>query len=308
MIQLQQLIFFETVADKKSMNKAAQALYISQPNLSKAIRSLENELNVKIFERSNKGVKLTEDGYKLYKYVKVIRKQINMIQSISFDDIPRCICVATYPCNILYQVIGEFYNRNKEQYIEITLREERLQDIIESVASLQSDIGIIEVNNVQKDKVRYLLETKKLEYHEFAADTWYAHVGKNSPFYYQEIIKMSQLADCTIIRSPDDYFSNLSYLFEVDGIPFTQFEKTMFVNEYATRLRLLSMTDMVCIESAWDKEIEKQIGVRAIPIANCHIQVNIGWIKRKEESLSVDVLNFIEILEQRFQEFNISYK
>ncbi len=51
MVQLQQLIFFETVADMKSMNKAAQALYISQPNLSKAIRSLENELNIKIFER-----------------------------------------------------------------------------------------------------------------------------------------------------------------------------------------------------------------------------------------------------------------
>lgn len=301
MIQLQQLIFFEKIAEKSSMNKAAEELYMSQPNLSKAIRNLENELKIKIFERTNKGVKLTEDGYKLYKYVKTIHKQVDMIQSIALKEIPNSISVSAYPCPLLYKVLGEFHNRNKEQYIEVTLKEERVQNIIESVVNLQSDIGIIEINDVQKKEVRHLLESKNLEYHELAKNTWYAHVGKSSPFYNQETIEMSQLVDCTIMRSPDDYFSNLSYLFEVDGIHFTQFEKTMFVNDYFTRLRLLNMTDMVCIETAWDKELEKEISVRAIPIANCNIQISMGWIKRKKENLSVKVLDFIEILEQLFQ-------
>ena len=77
---------------------------------------------------------------------------------------------------------------------------------------------------------------------------------------------MSQLIDCTVMRAPDDYFSNLSYLFEVDGVHFTQFEKAMFINDYATRLRVLSMTDMICIETDWNKEIEKGLGVKAIVI------------------------------------------
>lgn len=301
MIQLQQLMFFEKIAEKNSMNKAAEELYISQPNLSKAIRNLEKELKIKIFERTNKGVKLTEDGYKLYKYVKTIRKQVDMIENIALKEIPNSISVCAYPCPILYKALGEFYNRNKDQYIEVTLKEERVQNTIESVANLQSDIGIIEVNNVQKKEVRHILESKNLEYHQFAQSTWYAHVGKNSPFYNEEIIKMSQLVDCTIMRAPDDYFSNLSYLFEVDGVQFTQFEKAVFVNDYFTRLRLLNMTDMVCIETAWDKELEKEIGVRAIPIANCNIQISMGWIKRKKENLSDKVLEFIEILEQIFQ-------
>lgn len=301
MVQLQQLIFFEKVAEKSSMNKAAEELYISQPNLSKAIRNLEDELNIKIFLRTNKGVKLTEEGYKLYKYVKTICKQLDMIQHIALEESTNSISVAAYPCSILYQVLGEFYNRNKEEYIEVTLKEERVQNIIESVANLQSDFGIIEVNDVQKKEVRHLLESKNLEYHEFATDTWYVHVGRSSQFYNQEIIEMSQLVDCTILRSPDDYFSNLSYLFEVDGVHFTQFEKTMFVNDYVTRLRLLKMTDMVCIETDWDKEIEKEIGVRAIPIANCNIQISMGWIKRKKENLTVKVQEFIEILEEKFR-------
>lgn len=300
MIQLQQLIFFEKVAEKNSMNKAAEELFISQPNLSKAIRNLEDELNTKIFDRTNKGVKLTEDGYKLYKYVKTIRKQLDMIQLIAHKETPYSINVSAYPCPILYEVLAEFYNRNKENYIEVTLREERVQNIIENVANLQSDIGIIEVNDVQKKKVNQLLESKNLEFHEFARDTWYVHVGKNSPLYNQEVIEMSQLINCTILRSPDDYFSNLSYLFEVDGIHFTQFEKTMFVNEYVTRVRLLNMTDMVCIETHWDKKIEKEIGVRAIPISNCNIKISMGWIKRKNENLNIKVQEFIQILEQKF--------
>ncbi|HSN58767.1 MAG TPA: hypothetical protein VLR72_04835, partial [Clostridiaceae bacterium] len=107
------------------------------------------------------------------------------------------------------------------------------------------------------------------------------------------------LVDCTLMRAPDDYFSNLSYLFEVDGVHFTQFEKTMFVSDYFTRIRLLNTTDMVCIETAWNEEFEKEIGIRSIPIANCTIQVSMGWIKRKNETLPAKLLEFIGILKSQ---------
>lgn len=299
MIQLQQLIIFEKVAETSSMNKAAEALFMSQPNLSKAIRNLEKELGIKIFDRTNKGVKLTDDGYRLYKYVKTMHRQLDMIQGISRDEAPDNISVSAYSCPVLYRVLGEFYKDNREKHIEVTLKEERVQGIIDSVANLQSDIGIIEVNDVQDKAVARLLKAKNLEYNELARDTWYVHVGKNSPLYNQGVIKMEQLVDCTLMRAPDDYFSNLSYLFEVDGVHFTQFEKTMFVSDYFTRIRLLNTTDMVCIETAWNEEFEKEIGIRSIPIANCGIQVSMGWIKRKNETLPAKLLEFIGILKSQ---------
>lgn len=299
MIQLQQLIFFEKVAQSSSMNKAAEELYMSQPNLSKAIRNLEEELNTKIFDRTNKGVKLTEDGYKLYKYVKTIQKQLDMIKRISHKDIPESINIAAYSCPVIHEVLAEFYNNN--EYIEITLKEDRVGNIIESVAGLQSDVGIIEINDVQKKDIHYLLESKNLEYHEFAADTWHVHVGKSSPFYNEEILEMSELVRSTVLRAPDDYFSNLSYLIEIDGVNFTEFEKTMFINDYATRLRVLSLTDMICIETDWNKNIEKGLDIKAIPIKNCHINISMGWIKRKMENLPLKVMEFMELVEGKFK-------
>ena len=55
-MQIQQLIYFMKIADLGSMNKAAEALLMTQPNLSRAIINLEAELNIKLFKRNNKGV------------------------------------------------------------------------------------------------------------------------------------------------------------------------------------------------------------------------------------------------------------
>ena len=57
---------FNCVAEKENISHAAKALYISQPAVSKAISSLEDNLNVTLFIRSSRGVKLTPEGSLLY--------------------------------------------------------------------------------------------------------------------------------------------------------------------------------------------------------------------------------------------------
>lgn len=61
-------IFYE-VATNGTFSKAAQVLYSNQPNVTRIINKLENELGCKLFERSKKGVKLTLEGEELYKHV-----------------------------------------------------------------------------------------------------------------------------------------------------------------------------------------------------------------------------------------------
>ena len=71
-MQIQQLTYFVAIAEQGSINKAAEKLFVTQPNLSKAISNLENELKVRIFNRTNKGVVLTDEGKKLYQYARTI--------------------------------------------------------------------------------------------------------------------------------------------------------------------------------------------------------------------------------------------
>lgn len=52
---LQQLLYVLTVSDEKSMNKAAEKLFVSQPTLTSAIQSLEKELDIQIYNRTSHG-------------------------------------------------------------------------------------------------------------------------------------------------------------------------------------------------------------------------------------------------------------
>lgn len=77
---------FYVVANKKNITKAAEELFISQPAVSKAIKNLENNLGGKLFNRTKKGVVLTEEGKEFYNYIKVALEYINNAEN-KFNDL-----------------------------------------------------------------------------------------------------------------------------------------------------------------------------------------------------------------------------
>ena len=62
MVNLDLYRVFYTVAKKGSLTKAAEELYISQPAVSQAVKQLENQLGVNLFNRTHRGVELSEEG------------------------------------------------------------------------------------------------------------------------------------------------------------------------------------------------------------------------------------------------------
>lgn len=77
---------FYVVANKKNITKAAEELFISQPAVSKGIKKLENNLGGKLFNRTKKGVVLTEEGKEFYNYIKVALEYINNAEN-KFNDL-----------------------------------------------------------------------------------------------------------------------------------------------------------------------------------------------------------------------------
>ncbi|MGX7419115.1 LysR family transcriptional regulator [Carnobacterium gallinarum] len=68
-MNLLQLTYFQTAANFENMTKAAAALFISQPALSKAIAQLEAELDVKLFDRQGRTIQLNKFGYVFLSYL-----------------------------------------------------------------------------------------------------------------------------------------------------------------------------------------------------------------------------------------------
>ena len=81
---LQQLKYILTIAETGSMNKAAELLYVSQPNLTSSVKELEKEFGFTIFHRSGRGVTLTPDGTELIAYARQVQAQIDSLNDRFF--------------------------------------------------------------------------------------------------------------------------------------------------------------------------------------------------------------------------------
>ena len=77
---LTQLQYVVAIAETKSMNKAAAALFVSQPALSGAIKDLEEELQTELFIRTNKGIVITTEGQEFLSYARQMVELGNLVE------------------------------------------------------------------------------------------------------------------------------------------------------------------------------------------------------------------------------------
>lgn len=283
-----------------SINKAAECLFMTQPNLTKAIKNLEDELKIKIFIRSNKGVKLTLDGEKLYLYSKTLVSHLELIQGISKENTTEELRITSYPLISISQLISEFFNLNKN--LKIKLTEERILDIVRKIEIREADIGFVMINNIQEKEFKQMISHKNIEYKVLGTDTWYINIGEKNPFYNSKIIDIRDLIDYTVVRLPDDYFSNLTYYLKIDNISLTCFKKTIHIGDSFGIIKILQNTDAFRFGPKLSEEEFKKYGIRTIPIKNCDVKFKLGFIKRKNEVLNIKSRSFIQYLEKYIKE------
>lgn len=306
-MQIQQLMYFVTVAEQGSINKAAEKLFITQPNLSKAISNLENEVKARVFNRTNKGVVLTEEGKKLYQYARTILNQMELIHGLSQRERPRILSVAAYPIITMGRLVCQFYNAHRhpgqpgsQDNVEIRLVEQRLQAVLESVEGGHAEIGFVMVNNAQLKEFKHTVAYKDLEFHLLGMDTWYLNVGPHSPLYGRSEVTMEDLLDCSFVRLPDDYFSNLTHYLEVGGIHLGKIRRVVHVSDSAAILTLLRQTDVIRFGPALSAPDFAEYGIRSIPVRNSGVEISIGWVQRKRELLTDEAQEFVALLQGLF--------
>ncbi|SFD90035.1 DNA-binding transcriptional regulator, LysR family [Lentibacillus persicus] len=139
---------FIVVAEKNSFSEAAKILYVTQPTITSQIKSLEEELNTKLFERTTKKVALTQSAKILLKYAREIvqmndaaRKEITDMERTTYGDLGMgcSLTIGEY-------ILPEFLKQFKEMYplIQIQVNIANSQAIISSIKDQLIDVGLIE--------------------------------------------------------------------------------------------------------------------------------------------------------------------
>lgn len=236
---LQQLKYVITIANTGSMHTAAESLFITQPNLSKAIRDLEEEMGIIIFNRTNKGVLLTEDGLKFLSYARQVVEQADLLED-SFknkESIKRIFAISSQHYGF---VVNAFVNLvtvlGKEKY-EFSLRECKTYEVINDVKDGRSELGVIYLSKFNKDIIDKFIINNGLKYKFIFEAKPHVLLSKNHPLAHEKILTLEKLSNYP--RLSYDQGTNNSFYFSEEPHATELVGKSIIVSDRATLFNIL---------------------------------------------------------------------
>ena len=194
-ITLQQLKYIITTAEKGSMTEAAKELFISQPSLSGAIRAVEKEAGVTIFNRCRAGVALSTEGMEFLGYARQVVQQMELLESKYVENrAPKQrFCVSTqhytFAANAFVELVQQF---GQERY-EFILNEAQTHQIIEEVRNLFSDLGILYLCESNESVLRKNFAEYNLTFHELFTAKPHVFLRREHPLATRKSVSLADL-------------------------------------------------------------------------------------------------------------------
>lgn len=230
------------IANTRSISKAAENLYTSQPNLSRAIKSLENDLKIKIFKRSSKGLEITIDGEEFLLYAKNALAQIKKIESIyeNRNEKKSRLSVCVPRASYFSYAFSEFAKEIDRSFpAEIVYKETNSMRSILNVVKEEYDLGIVRYQSTFEKYFHTLFEEKKLNFELLNEFTYVLAVSKNNPLAKKDVIVAEDLANFIEITHGDPYVPSLP-LIDVKRAELSEFsKKRIMVFERGVQFTLL---------------------------------------------------------------------
>lgn len=200
------------VARVGSLNRAAENLIIAQPNLSRAIKELESEIGIAIFERTPKGVYLTAQGEEFIGYAKGLLKQIEHMENMYKDDRPirRRFSVSVPRAGYICDAFVKFSESVQSRAYELFYKETNSKRTIQNVLDSDYNIGIIRYAENYEKYFEAMLMEKGLSYEIISEFSYKLIMSKNCPLAEKDEIKYSDLENYIEIAHADPYVPSVS--------------------------------------------------------------------------------------------------
>lgn len=292
-----QLKYAVSVSESKSMQKAAKKEFISQPNLSSAIKALEDEIGIQLFERSRSGVSLTNAGREFISYARQVLEQYELIEKkyIAGENKKIEFNVSmqhyTFAVNAFIDTIHKY---DHEKY-KLSIIETQTRKVIDNVKSLRSDIGIIAFNSYNQKILMKSFEESNLVFHEIMRRETFVYLWKEHPLAGEKELTLEQLKDypCLIFEQGD----NTSLYFMEEAFSTYQYPRLIQSNDRATSMELLIGLNGYAVGTGLLKDSVNGKDYLAIPLKEKEIMI-IGYIIRLDVQLSDIAKDYINELEK----------
>ena len=293
---IQQCKYVLEILKMGSFNEAAKTLYVAQSSLSASVKSLEAELNIKIFERSNNGVCLTSDGAEFVRYASQIIEQNDLILAKYKSD-QRCkkLYIATQHYDFVADIFGKMLNSVTDDSYKITLMETKTYNVINEVENGYCDIGIIAIKNTDFDIMKRILINKKLSFTPLIKTSPHVFVRKEHPVCNQDMLTYTQLMQYPFV-SYEQGNHNVSFFTE-EIMERIDVKRHIEISDRASLMNVLMTTDSYTIGTGIMPSALNEGKIISVPLESSSYY-NIGYILQTDRKCSDLTTHFIDMLEE----------
>lgn len=268
-MKLSQLKYFQAVCMFGSTTRAAEALYVSQPSISNAITSLEQEYNIQLFTRNGNRLVLTEEGRFMQEKAAAILSDIsNLENSLYRFSNPDILYISIPPVvnSIIPQILNHFNRKHPE--LRIKIYEDLRKESLSLLRANERDMAITVIDDAAVDEfdVTPLIET-----------SLYFYTHKDNPLAQRESISLTDLLSTPMVLFKNNYYQTalLEEQFSKSGISPSV---VLYASQFSTIHSCLTAGQASsCMFGQW--EAIPDVVIRPF---NPPISVHLGILRKKD--------------------------
>ena len=295
-MNINQLKYVLEAAASSSMREASTRLYVSQPALSASIHELEEELGILIFERTNKGISLTDAGREFLSYAKKAVGQYEVLEEryLSRDSGKEHFSVSTQHFNFPIKAFTDVIREMKPDKYIFSIHETKTREVLEDVRSLKSEVGIVSFSGSNEALIKKIFRDYQLDFTPLMKRDTYVYVWKGHPLAEREEISIEEMADYPFVSFDQSDDSNF-YLAE-EAMADHDFDKMIKSDDRATSMEIIAELGGYSIGSGMlsgdDVILQGLVGIKLKE----EDPLTIGYITRKGSALSAYGRKYIQEL------------
>lgn len=236
-----QLKYVVAISTSSSMREASGKLYVSQPALSATIRDLEEEIGIRIFERTNKGIKVTEEGNEFLGFAKQAVSQYELVENKYLNQGEGKEYYSISMQHYVFAVhafVNAIQRRNADIYSYL-IKETRTDEVLLNVRDYKSEIGVLSYSESNKNVINKLFREYELEFHPLMVCDTYAYLSKFHPLAGRSELSVEELRDYPCVTF--DQTNETEFYLSEEALAGYEFKKVIRSNDRATSCEIISM-------------------------------------------------------------------
>lgn len=299
-MRIQQLEYLERIVEAGSINEAAKRLFLTQPSLSNAVKELENEMGIQIFQRSSGGISLTAEGREFMTYSKQILDQVNLMNERYKNGQQRkqsFSVSAQHYAFVVHAFVELIKSVNANEY-QFTLRETETQNIFNDLAQFKSELGILYTNGFNQKIMQRLFKENNLVFTPLFVAKPHIFVSRYNPLTSKSSVNLSDLEDYPYLSYEQGEVN--SFYFSEEILSTLSHKKRIKVSDRATIFNLMVGLNGYTISSGIISSKLNDDKIVAIPL-NVDDDITMGWLKHRQVELSPLAERYLTMLKEHIR-------